>query len=266
MMRPMSWLAVMGLLVATPALAGSLAAHQAHYKLALQDSRGDVAAATGTMNYRFEDVCVGWATRQRLDMVLTNSDGQDIHMVSDYATLESKDGLHMQFHMRQTTDTAVTAQVDGEASLSRVGGQGEVRYTAPEIKTVKLPAGTVFPTPHTQALLDAAVAGKKFLALPLFDGTSEHGPQDTFVTILNWRGPSEAPFKPLAELPSGRFQIAFFDRSNTGSSSQPDSGTPDYSVAMRYWSNGVSDALAMDFGDFVMKGTMDKFELLPPHC
>lgn len=259
-------LVTLGCFCALPALAAPLAAHRAHYELTMQETRGDVTAASGSMDYQFEDVCEGWATRQRLDMVLTNSDGQDIHMVSDYATLESKDGLHMQFHMRQTTDTAVTEQVDGEATLSKAGGAGVAHYSAPEDKVIQLEPGTVFPTPHTETILDAAAAGKKFVTLPLFDGTSEHGPQDTFVTILNWRGASAAPFKPLETLPSGRFQLSFFDKTNKGDSDQAGAGTPDYAVGMRYWENGVSDAMAMDFGDFIMKGVMKSFELLPHHC
>ena len=52
-----------------------------------------MVSATGTMGYEVMDACDGWAVRQRLSMRLTNSDGQDIEMVSDYATWEAKDGL-----------------------------------------------------------------------------------------------------------------------------------------------------------------------------
>ena len=90
-----------------------LAAHHALYALTLDNGReGDIVAATGTMGYEVIDACDGWAVRQRLDMTVTNSDGQDIHMISDYATWESKDGLKLRFHMKQTTDSAVTS--DGQ--------------------------------------------------------------------------------------------------------------------------------------------------------
>ncbi len=68
------------------------------------------------MGYEVIDACDGWAVRQRLAMTLTNTDGQDIQMVSDYATWESKDGLKFRFHMKQTTDSAVTSQTDGDAA------------------------------------------------------------------------------------------------------------------------------------------------------
>lgn len=244
---------------AAPVVAIDLASHRAHYTLTLDTAREDVAAATGEMFYEVDDVCDGWATRQRLDMTVTNTDGQPVRMVSDYATLESKDGTHMQFHMRQTTDQAVTDQVDGEATLQRPGGAGKVHFTSPNDKTIELAPGTLFPTPHTVAVLTAAEEGKKFLALPLFDGTSSDGPQDTFVTILSWNGPAASRWPALARVGSGRIRIAFFDQKTASVN------TPDYAVGMRYWANGVSDELSMDFGGFVMKGTMDRFETLPPH-
>ena len=108
-----------------PAQTGMLA-HKALYTLTLDTANGnDVVAARGTMGYEVTDACDGWAVRQRLRMTLTNSEGQDIEMASDYATWESKDGLKFRYHMRQTTDTAVTSQTDGEASLPKAGGAGE---------------------------------------------------------------------------------------------------------------------------------------------
>lgn len=252
------------LIGAVPATAADqavpLAAHRALYQLTLEQARGaDVAAASGTMAYEVLDACEGWATRQRLEMTVTNRDGQDIPMLSDYTTWESKDGLSMRFRMRQTTELSVTSEVAGEAKLERTGGPGEVRYSLPEESTKALPAGTLFPMAHTEAILAAAHAGKSFITLPLFDGTSEKGAQDSTVAIVHWSGPKPGKWPDLSALSSGRVHVAFFDR---------DAGTqqPDYEVGMRYWDNGIADDLSMDFGDFVMKGTLTKLEVLPPGC
>ena len=116
---------------AAPAPA-ALLAHKALYTLTLATAKGnDVIAARGTMGYEVTDACDGWAVRQRLRMTITNSEGQDIEMASDYATWESKDGLKFRYHMRQTTDTAVTSQTDGDAFLQKSGSTGEAHYTSP---------------------------------------------------------------------------------------------------------------------------------------
>lgn len=251
------------LLAAVPALAAEsvpLAAHKASYELTLDKVRSeDVAGARGTMTYEMDDSCDGWASQQRLEIHLTNRDGQDIAMITDYATWESKDGLRMRFHMRQTTETAVTEQVDGEASLDGPGKGGTIHYTQPAAKEMKLPPGTLFPTAHTAAIIAAAEDGKKFLNLPIFDGTGDSGAQDSSILILNWNPPGPAPYPVLAQLPSGRVRIAFYKR---------DAGdqTPDYEVGMRYWANGVADDLNMDFGEFVLQGKLKQFKPLPGHC
>ncbi len=247
-------------LVAHTASATDLVGHKAEYKLSLENARsGDVISGSGTMSYEAIDACDGWAVRQRLSMLLTNRDGQDINMVSDYTTYEGKDGLSLRFRMRQVTEQAVTSEVAGEAILSRPGGTGVVTYTLPEAATKALPAGTMFPTLHTEALLAAAETGKKFLALPLFDGTGISGAQDSTIVINGWNTPVETKWSALASLPSGRVHIAFFDR-------EAGSQQPDYEVTMRYFANGVADALSMDFGDFVMGGKLDSLTITKPGC
>ena len=236
------------------------AAHRAIYNLTLSTSRGsDVVAARGTMGYEVMDACDGWAVRQRLSMTLTNTDGQDVEMVSDYATWEAKDGLKFRFHMKQTTDSAVTSQTDGDARLERAGGPGEAHYTVPDDTIKKLPVGTLFPMAHTSAILAAAQSGKKFLALPLFDGTDNSGAEDSSVVVLDWKKPEANKFPLLSNLPSTRVRLAFFDHDSKGE-------VPTYQVGMRYWENGVADNLQMDFGDFVMDAKMTELTPLPHKC
>ena len=256
-------------IIAPPAFATDqvpMAAHRALYRLSLESARGgDVSAATGSMAYEVTDACDGWATRQRLSMTITNRDGQDIELVSDYATWESKDGLSMRFRMRQTTDTAVTEQVEGTAKLKKAGGQGDVHYTVPEEKDVALPAGTLFPMTHTEVIIKDAQAGRTFLNVPIFDGTGDRGAQDSFVVMAKW-GPTEsAPYPALAKLDSGKVHVAFFDR-NPKKSPDKLAGSPDYEVGMRYFANGVADDLHMDFSNFMMRGNLAEFAETKPHC
>lgn len=241
------------------ATTAGLAAHRALYTLTLGASKGDIAGATGTMAYEVLDACDGWATRQRLDMTVTNRDGQDIKMVSDYTTWEAKDGLRLRFQTRQTTDTAVTSEVAGEATLPAAGEAGVVHYKVPSDSIRDLPAGTLFPMAHTAAIIAGAEAGKKFLAIPLFDGTSPDGAQNSSIVITSWGGPQANRWPDLASLPSGRVHVAFFDRKEA-------SQQPDYEVGMRYWQNGVADDLAMDFGDFTMNGKLTEFMPHAPGC
>jgi len=238
----------------------ALLAHKALYTLTLDSAKSrDVIGATGTMGYEVTDACDGWAVRQRLNMTITNADGQNIQMTSDYATWEAKNGLTFRYHMRQTTDTAVTSQTDGEATLQKVGGPGEARYTEPRDSVAKLPAGTVFPMAHTAAIIAAARDKKHFLSLPLFDGTDENGAEDSFIVLLDWKPPMQTNWPILSVLPSTRIHISFFNHG-------PDSVTPSYEAIMRYWENGVANDMKMNFGDFVMNAKMKDFKPQPHRC
>ena len=245
---------------ATMPAATPMLAHKALYTLTLDNAKGnDVIAARGTMGYEVTDACDGWAVRQRLRMTITNTDGQDIEMASDYATWESKDGQRFRYHMRQTTDTAVTSQTDGEAMLPKPGGPGEARYTTPSNSTSPLPAGTVFPMMHTSAIINAAREKKHFLNLPLFDGTDENGVEDSFVVVLDWKPPMAGKWPALTSLSSTGVHISFFDHAVGGV-------TPTYEVSMRYWENGVADDMKMNFGEFVMNAKMQEFSPQPTRC
>ena len=261
--------ALLGLALAVPAYAAETAppaAHRALYALTLETVRGgDVTSARGSMAYEVTDACDGWATRQRLTLSITNKDGQEIEMISDYATWESKDGLSMRFRMRQTTDTALTEQAEGSATLDGPGGGGTIRYTAPKEVEMQMPRGTLFPMAHTEAILAAAAAGKRFVAVPIFDGTGDKGAQDSSIAIINWNAPGAAPYPSLETLGNGRVRIAFFDRNKSAASEKP-TGSPDYEVGMKYWANGVADDLHMDFSDFVMQGKLKEFAPIAPHC
>ncbi len=250
------------LILASGAQAGApihLAAHHALYKLSLAHSRGNVISASGTMGYEVIDACDGWAVRQRLHMTVVNGDGQNIEMVSDYATWESKDGRRFRFHVKQTTEEAVTEQTDGEAMLSGTGNGGTAQYTTPKTMTKNLPRGTLFPMAHTAAIIAAAREGKRIVNLPLFDGTSETGAEDSSIVVTGWDKPQATQWPALSALPSSRMHIAFWDWDTTKM-------LPDYQVGMRYWENGVAGDLTMDFGDFVMHAALTEFAPQPHRC
>lgn len=267
-MRLRALLITLASVATAPAIAAepvAMAAHRAVYQLSLENSRGDVTDAGGQMKYEVTDACDGWATRQRLAMNITSRDGQQIELISDYATWEAKDGLSMRFRMRQTTDTAVTEQVEGTAELDGKGGPGMVHYTVPEKKDVALPKGTLFSMAHTEAIIAAAQSGQKFLAVPIFDGTGDKGAQDSFIVIGSWGPSASAPYPSLAKLDSGKVNISFFDRDPKPSKDKP-TGSPDYEVGMTYYANGVANDLMMNFSDFTMRGKFAEFTETPPHC
>jgi hypothetical protein len=240
-----------------------MAAHRAAYRLDLGEARGSgISAVRGAMVFDVQDACEGWATRQRMTMTVLDRDGQEIETVSDYATYEAKDGSALRFSLTQTTGGAVSQRVAGEAELNP-DGSGRVRFSEPAGQEEELPPGTLLPMRHTVLSVETARAGRRLLAAPLFDGTSDEGAQDTTTIISTWGAPAgEARFPLLVGQASGRMRIAFFERgaATTGASQ------PEYEVGLRYFENGVADELVMDFGEFSVEGRMLELTAVPGGC
>ena len=85
-----------------------MAAHRAAYDLTLDTVQGgQTVAASGNMTYQVSDACTSWATTQKLDLRTVTRDGGAVELVSDYATLEAKDGRHLAFDMKQKSNGVV---------------------------------------------------------------------------------------------------------------------------------------------------------------
>jgi hypothetical protein len=245
--------------------AEAMVAHRAAYRLTFDKARdnSDVARAEGVMLFEVLDACDGWASRQRLTMRLQDRDGRAIETASDYSTFESKDGRRLRFSLTQMTQGAVSNRISGEATL-QPDGSGVATYEQPSTRTEALPPGTLLPMAHTIRAIAAGRAAERILNVPLMDGTSEDGAQDSTTILSQWNKDAEAKprFPLLAQQESGRMRIAFFGKDNHGGGAS----SPDYEVGLRYFANGVADELNMDFGEFAMNGRLETLEPVPGGC
>ena len=249
--------------LAVPGLAAAsgFTGQDALYDLSLAKVRThDVTGAAGQMRFSVVDGCTGWATTQHMTLLVRNSDGTLNKSVTDYITWESKDSKTLTFTLRETdNDGKLTVDDAGTATHTGNDGTGTIVYTTPKDTVLAMPPGTLFPMAHTQALLDAGKANRKFISVPLFDGTTADGAQHTFVAVLGHQGPQAAPFPALSPLASDLVDIAFFERKNSDE-------TPDFRSQMRYYDDGVAADIMLDFGDFVMKGKLSGLTIPAASC
>jgi hypothetical protein len=260
MKRILVLLALAAPLPAAAASASALTGQHALYNFTLSKLRThDITGAAGQMSFDVVDGCTGWGTTQHMTLIIRNVDGSLEKTVSDYMTWETKDGKTLTFVTRES-DNDGPEQVDEAGSATRnADGSGIVTYTAPSKVRYTLPAGTLFPMLHTEALLAAGDAGQSFIAPLLFDGTDTNGAQATFVTILRHRAAEKTAWPALDGIASTDVDIAFFARKS-------DDETPNFRTSMRYFENGVAADLVLDFGDFVMSGKLDRLIIPPSPC
>jgi len=257
-----------GCFVAAPPAkaAAPLAPHRAVYDLTLAKSGGKrpVQAVHGRILYDFSgNACEGYVLQFRQVSEIDSGEGKVALSDLRAATWEEGDAKSFRFNSENKVNERVVDAVDGNAG--RDGSGVSVKLSKPKPKSFNLDAKIVFPTEHVRRVIEAAEAGKTLLELSVFDG-SESGDKvfSTLAVIGNVIGPGEklpddaaAGNPALASLKRWPVTISYFELGSAKTGEQ----TPAYSIGFELYENGVSRALALDYGDFVVSGVMSQLEL-----
>ncbi len=136
----------------------------------------------------------------------------------------------------------------------------------PGEKKLDLKNELVFPTEHVRRIIAAARDGKTLLQVSVYDG-SDTGEKiyDTLTVIGKAIAPDEhkpndavagqAAFAGLTRWP---VTISYFDHAVAEKSGEQ---TPVYAITFELYENGISRALLLDYGDFVLTGEMTSLEI-----
>jgi hypothetical protein len=245
----------------------ALASHRAVYDLKLSSTRGKRAmqAVRGRILYDFSgNACEGYALQFRQVSELDSGEGKVA--VSDLRATSWEEGAakRLRFHSQNYFDDRLRDTIDGQAEREPDGVA--VRLNKPADKTFDMKAELVFPTEHVRRIIAAAREGKTLLQVAVYDG-SDNGEKiyDTLTVIGRPLGPDEhkpsdataaqTTFRALTRWP---VTISYFDRSATEKSGEQ---TPIYAITFELYENGVSRALVLDYGDFVLSGDMTSIEM-----
>lgn len=240
------------------AVAAKIQPHRAIYAMSLGSARNGskVSDVRGRMMFEWADACDGWTTEQRFQLRFVYSEGDDMAMNTNYTTWEAKNGLRYRFNVRKLVNGELDEEVRGEANL-QADGAGTAQFTKPEPQEMELPAGTMFPTAHTLAILDHAERNEPFFTRTIFDGSDAEGPTEVSTVAGKPGAPKEAGKDPLLKVgKSWPVRMAFFPV-------QSDSAQPEYEMSLRLLENGIAESMQIDYGDFTVNAVLEKIEALP---
>ena len=242
--------------------------HQALYELSLVKSRGAnaVNAARGRILYNFSgSVCEGYTSEFRQVSELNSGEGKQTLSDLRSTSWEDGEGKSYRFKIDTRMNEMESPPVDGMAE--RVGDHITVKLKQPVAKTFNLEGNVVFPTEQIHKIIDAARAGKSVLELTVYDGSDNGEKVYSTLSVIGQpiagdRGtaapdPSTAndQMKTLTRWP---VTVSYYDRDAKGKDGEQ---TPVYAMSFELYENGVSRKLVLDYNDFVISGTMDKFEV-----
>jgi hypothetical protein len=237
----------------------TLAPHEAVYDLRMvsRSAGSPVATAHGTMTYRIEDTCDGWAMESRTQLDLYYNRGDPVRTDWSFISWESKDGTRYRFRIRSERNGTVDELIDGRARMNQGGADGGERggvadFIEPESITVELGPAVLLPAEHTLRVLQAASEGGRIFTAPLFDGSETAGPMQATAVIAEAVAAGtvgELPDHPLLAGPSWRMVLSFF-------AADSQSSLPDYEVRLRYHDNGVAEEVIQDFGTMALRAAL----------
>jgi hypothetical protein len=256
---------ILGLVAAWPGLAGAvtLQSHVGVYELTMSKNRSDsgISGVSGRLVLRVTDSCDGFAQSQRMVLLTTSADGEEIVRDFNFDSWESGDGTKIRFDSVDTANGAVQGRHTGRADLRGNGGEGKVIFSEPAPGELALEAGTVFPTEHFRILIDAALGGRQSVERRVYDGSGPDGLYDAVAWISEPGGPTRDAdvSDQLEDGGAWNVHLAYFKPATNNS-------LPEYEIAFRLHENGVASDLELDYGTFALKARLTRLEFLPPDC
>ena len=268
--------AAVAVLFATPVVPPAEAAgigltpHRAVYDLKLLHSRGkrSIEAVRGRILYDFSgSVCAGYVLNFRQVSELDTGEGKVALSDLRATTWEEGGAKSFRFNSQNFIDQRAVDAVDGEAA--RNDDHVVVKLAKPKNKSFDLEPAMVFPTEHMRRIIEAALAGRNILELPVYDGSETGEKMYSTLTVIgreiapNQKVPTDAAAgqAALAGLKRWPVTISYFDRADTKNNGEQ---TPVYSISFELYENGISRALSLDYGDFVVAGEMSQLEIKEP--
>lgn len=245
--------------------------HRAVYEITLaRSSAGSgVSEMTGRMVYELTgSACEGFTQNMRFVTRSANQEGTET--VNDLRTSswEETAGKRLRFSSTQYQNETLAEASQGDAARNRPSDTAAtlVELTRPAKKLVTLPGDLYFPMQHATALIEAAKSGKTLLAANLYDG-SEKGEKFYATTAVIGKRVEPGAVTNMASMKNGErlaqfvswpMAISYFE----GGKDKQDS-PPAYELSFRYFENGISNDLKIDYGEFAIQGTMKELEFLP---
>lgn len=241
-------------LCAGSAGATELASHRAVYRLSLAEgSPGTVTSVRGGLVMEWKRSCDGWTSNQRLAFQAGQDEGPDFSYDVRFSSWESSENDQLRFSVRSFDDGKPFEEFRGLAMLPKTG-DGQATFTLPAGKSVQLPAGTLFPTQHIKALIAAAERGEHFVSVPVFDGSGLDALSNVSA-VIGKEFPADGQ-KPE----SWTMNLAYHDLADR-------SEEPEFQLAFKLRADGVTDDITLDYGQFILHGTLDQLDPLPvPVC
>ena len=262
---------------AAPTSPIQLAPHRAVYEITLDrtSTGAGIVQLTGLMVYELKgSPCEGYVQTMRFVTRTTNGEGAESVTDLRSAFWEAGDAVSFRFDSSQYRDDKLMESAAGQARRPSVGvdakagekaGGIPVEMRKPQRKKITISGDVLFPIQHSIAALEAARRGERVFAADLYDG-SEKGTKVYLTTAVfgDRLAPGHNATLPKVEngaaldgLSAWPISLSYFDKNANNSDA-----VPSYEMAYLFFENGVARKLFIDYGEFAIRGQLNRLTML----
>ncbi len=238
------------------------APHRAIYDMSLSHSApgSAITEMNGRMVYELSgSACDGYTQNMRFVTRFSTRKGRGQTNDLRTSSWEAGAGERLRFNSTQYLDQQLTQTTQGDAARQASDRSVDVTLAQPEERTLKFKADTYFPMQHAAALLKAARSGENRFRAILFDGSDKGAKAyetNAFIGPVFQPGtkPSDLTVQGaqrLKTLSSWPVSISYFEIDGGKTDA-----VPVYELSFRYFENGVTSRLVIDYGDFALAGKL----------
>ncbi len=254
------------LLAAASAEAATVAPHRAIYDLSLlRASEGaSLQSATGRLAFEVEgSSCEGFTVSFRMATKYRPKEGEQTVIDTQTATYEGPGALEFRHQVKETINGDLKEDLRIKLTRPAVDAEGSGTVTGKPSDGFDVPPGTALPMQHQLKLMTLGEAGGGRDSSVVFDG-SDDGKSFRAISFVGKEKPAGAiprdvsnpAAAPLQALGSWPMSISYFPL-------EGGEETPEYQVSFDMYENGVATGLVLDYGDFVLSGTLTNLDMLP---
>lgn len=248
------------------AAAAQIAPHRAVYDLQLV--RTSEGAALSSVDGRLAieiqgSSCEGWTASFRMVNRLRPMEGEIKTLDVQSTSFESGDALGLRFQQKEFVNGSLQSETRIRVNRDTADGTGRGEQGSEGTAPFTVPAGAIFPMQHQLKLMAVAANGGSRDSSVIYDGSDGEKAFRAITFIGNRKAGGEnirdrnsQQAAPLAALASSPVSISFYPISEAASDA------PDYQVSFDLYENGVATGLVLDYGEFVLGGSLASLEML----
>ena len=242
--------------------------HRAVYEVTLKRAApgSGVAGLNGRMVFELNgSESDGYTQNMRFVTRMTNQEGAETINDLRSSSFEDLAGKRLRFSSQQYQNDVIVETSQGDAAHDAASNSARVNLTKPKKSKFELPSDIYFPIQHAAALITAARDGRQLIAANLYDGSEKGDKYYATTSVIGKKAErgaekTKAAFAGadrLAEFASWPMAISYFDPKKVKEDSPPA-----YELAFRYYENGVTADLSIDYGEFAIEGKLSQLTFL----